>query len=97
MIEITHQRGTRLSSRDLPRGTAHIDVNDRSAKASRLRHPVRLTPSQLNDMESQPLPYRPQQRIWLAREQGRTGYHFGDHKAGPQPGDKPPEWRVRDA
>src|SRR5215470_12583991 len=52
MVEITHQRRSRLAIGDVPRRAAHVDINDGGAAVHRdagaLRHPLCLATGDLN-------------------------------------------------
>src|SRR5207248_7795279 len=53
VVEIAHQRRTRIAARDLLRRTSHIDINEFGAKVLRaartLRHPASFPPGELYD------------------------------------------------
>ena len=56
MIEVAHQRRSRLPVGDVLGLTAHVDVDDLGARAfgdaRALRHPARLTTGKLHDVNA---------------------------------------------
>ena len=87
--------GTGLSSGHLPGRAAHIDVDDVRAGSFRdarsLRHPMRLASHQLDDVQGEALPRRPQTRIGTPLCQVLACHHFRDDEPGAEARDQPPE------
>src|SRR5437667_11310111 len=63
MVEIAHQRRARLAAGDLPRRTAHIDIDDGGAAGlcdtGSLAHPARLAACQLDYVRARSIPLGP--------------------------------------
>jgi hypothetical protein len=97
MIEVAHQRRSRLPVGDVLGRASHVDVDDFGAgafgNARALRHPVRLAAGELNDMDAGALAFGAQhgvaaafdQRIACRREQRQAAGHQVRRQGGHTP------------
>jgi len=89
MIEVTHQRKSRIDARYVSCRASHVDVDD--VRATRLRnactfsHPVRFRSLRAGQHEGRP-PDASQRRTDIARPRARSllGGHFGNNQASAQ-------------
>ena len=89
-LEIAHQRRARLAAGDLPRRTAHIDIDDGGAAGlcdtGSLAHPARLAACQLDYVHAQAFPFGPQPCLGSPLGERRARCHFRDDQARSQRG-----------
>ena len=101
MVEIAHQRRSGLSTGDVPRGAAHVDVDDVGASGLRdpraLRHPVRLAAGKLDHMWADAGRFAAQLGHRLAIHEVIAGGHLGDDKASSKAGRESAKGSVGDA
>jgi hypothetical protein len=95
MIEVAHQRRSRLPVGHVLGRAAHVDVDHGGAGGFRdaraLAHPVRFASGKLHHMHADALTLGAQDRVAVALHQIFTGGHFGNHQTGTETGDQTAE------
>ncbi len=98
MIEVAHERGSRLAAGNVPRRAAHVDIDDRRARTFRdagaLAHPAGFATGELHHMDRDVLAFGPQQRLGASFDQRVAGGHLRHHQAHPEPRGRAPERRI---
>jgi hypothetical protein len=89
MIEIAHQRRSRLAAGDMARRTTHVDVDDVGAGGfsdpRSFAHEARLAAGELHDMRANAGRFAAQPRNCPAPHQIVACSHFRDHESRTQP------------